>query len=141
MSQISLSHVGLAISHDSPLPRLLRLLGLPSAQTLLPRESLSVQLVPVPAPQARLELLTTDNPDSTIGRFLKSHGPGIHHLCLGIPAGALEATCVRLREHGYRLSFDHGEVGAEGTLVNFVHPKSTGGVLLELKEQPIDGEA
>ena len=136
----TLAHVGIAIAKDSPLPELLRLLGLTSTQTAVPRESLVAHMVSVAAPHARLELLDTDNPSSTVGRFLKTHGPGIHHLCLTVPAFQLERISERLRQHGYRLLLDRAELGAEGTLVNFVHPKSTGGVLLELQEQPGDGE-
>lgn len=137
---ITLSHVGIAVTKNSPLRALLQLLDLPAYETQVPRESLAVTMVSVAAPLARLELLDTDNPDSTVGRFLARHGPGIHHVCLGVPAGSLDSTCARLRSHGYRLLLEKNELGAEGTLVNFVHPKSTGGVLLELQEQPGDGE-
>ncbi len=137
---ITFSHVGIAVSKGSPLRALLGLLEVPTHDTTVPRESLAVTMVPLGARSARLELLETENPDSTVGRFLARHGPGIHHVCLGVPHGALDAICERLRANGYRLLLEKNELGAEGAFVNFVHPKSTGGVLLELQEQSRDGE-
>lgn len=138
---ITLSHVGIAIGKNSPLSALLKLLELPSTHTTVPREHLAVEMVELSAPHARLELLDTDNPQSTVGKFLSKHGPGLHHVCLGVPPGSLDELCARLRAHGYRLLLEKNELGAEGTPVNFVHPKSTGGILLELQEQATQREA
>jgi len=133
---VTLSHVGIAVGKDSPLAGVLRLLGLSSTRATVPSEHLQVELVDVSAPLARIELLETDDPASTVGKFLSSHGPGIHHLCLGVPAGELSQLCAMLRANGHRVLFEVNRIGAEGTPVNFIHPKSTGGVLLELQEQP-----
>ncbi len=138
---ITLSHVGIAIGKNSPLSALFKLLGLPSTRTTVPREHLAVEMVELAAPQARLELLDTDVAQSTVGKFLSKHGPGLHHVCLGVPHGALDEICARLRANGYRLLLEQNELGAEGTQVNFVHPKSTGGLLLELQEQAAEREA
>jgi methylmalonyl-CoA/ethylmalonyl-CoA epimerase len=80
-----------------------------------------------------VELLEPASPDSPISGFLAKRGPGLHHLCLevsGIP-GVLE----RLRAAGVPLIDQAARPGAEGRMVAFVHPKGTGGVLIELSER------
>jgi methylmalonyl-CoA/ethylmalonyl-CoA epimerase len=67
-----------------------------------------------------------------VARFLETRGPGIHHLCLA--SDALTEDDRRLRDAGYRLLRDHPSRGAGGCWVQFVHPKSAGGVLLELSQ-------
>ncbi len=82
----------------------------------------------------RIELLEPLSPDTAVGRHLDRRGPGIHHIALRVDdiAGAM----ANLAGKGYRLTSDTPQPGAHGTRVVFVHPKSTGGVLLELVEYP-----
>ncbi len=133
---MTFSHVGIAVPADSPMYALLALLGVPTSDTTVPKEKLAVRLGHVGAHEGRIELLRPVDPDSTIGRFLAKHGPGLHHVCLAVGSGELPALCTKLRDHGYRLIFEQCELGAEGTPVNFVHPKSTGGILVEFQERP-----
>lgn len=81
---------------------------------------------------ARLELLEPTDPDSTIAKFLANRGPGIHHICLKVNdiRGAMKA----LKDKGMRLINEEPKPGAHGCMVAFVHPKSTGGVLIELSQ-------
>ncbi len=81
---------------------------------------------------AAVELLTSDDPASPIGRFLARHGPGIHHLCFRVPD--LDAALARCRAAGYQLIDQAPRPGADGHRVAFLHPKATGGILLELSD-------
>ena len=77
----------------------------------------------------RIELLEAAAPDSTIAKFIEKRGPGIHHIALRVPD--LLATVNRLKAAGARI-LNEPQRGAGGHLYVFVHPSSTGGVLLEL---------
>lgn len=79
---------------------------------------------------ARLELLEPTAPDSPVGRFLSKRGPGLHHIALAVPD--IEAALKRCRAAGVETVGDAPRPGAAGRQVAFLHPRSTGGVLLEL---------
>jgi methylmalonyl-CoA/ethylmalonyl-CoA epimerase len=76
--------------------------------------------------------LEADNPASPIARFVEKHGPGIHHICFSVDD--LDATLDRCRAAGIRLIDQTPRIGAEGKRIAFLHPKSTGGVLVELSD-------
>jgi methylmalonyl-CoA/ethylmalonyl-CoA epimerase len=65
---------------------------------------------------------------------MEKRGPGIHHLSFTVPAGRLNALCVLLRDEKYRLIYDEARPGAHGMRINFIHPSSAGGMLIELME-------
>jgi methylmalonyl-CoA/ethylmalonyl-CoA epimerase len=79
-----------------------------------------------------VELLEPLSDDSPVGRFLKKRGPGVHHIAVRVDD--IRAELARLKTRGARLIDPEPRVGAGGCLVAFVHPSSTGGVLLELVE-------
>lgn len=83
----------------------------------------------------RLELLEPTGADTTIGRFLERHGPGLHHLAIEVPE--IEAAIERCRAAGLETVGEAPRKGAGGRKVAFLHPGGTGGVLLELSE-PVD---
>ncbi len=78
----------------------------------------------------RLQLLAPLRPDSAIGRFLDRSGPGIQQLAFRVTD--VGAAAQRLRRAGLRLLYDAPRRGTADSLVNFVHPKDCGGVLVEL---------
>jgi methylmalonyl-CoA/ethylmalonyl-CoA epimerase len=80
--------------------------------------------------ETRIELLEPLSSDSTIGKFLESHGEGIHHFAVEV--NDIEAVLAELKRKGVTLIDDKPKPGAEGKKIAFVHPKSTKGVLLEL---------
>ncbi len=84
------------------------------------------------AGESHLELLEPTSPDSPIAKALEKRGPGIHHLCLEVTD--VRAAIARLKAAGVRLVNEEPFEGAHGCLVAFVHPSSTGGILLELSE-------
>jgi methylmalonyl-CoA/ethylmalonyl-CoA epimerase len=82
---------------------------------------------------ALVELLEARSPDSPVGRFVARRGPGIHHICFVVDD--LDATLDRCRAAAVRLIDDTPRRGAEGKRIAFLHPSSTGGVLVELTEE------
>ncbi len=130
---MKLDHVGVAVEDLDAAGRLYEALGLACAG----REEVEEQKVEVafyPLGETRLELLQSTDPEGPIGKFIARKGPGLHHLCVEVPdvAAALE----RLAAEGFQLIDRVPRTGAGGCKVAFVHPKSTGGVLLELSEKP-----
>jgi methylmalonyl-CoA/ethylmalonyl-CoA epimerase len=88
----------------------------------------------IPVGETAIELLEATSDDSPIAKYLTKRGPGIHHLTLRVDD--LRATLARLKKRGIRLIDETPRPGAHGSLVAFVHPASTHGVLIELKESP-----
>ena len=86
----------------------------------------------LPAGGPRIELLEATSPDSVIAKFIEKRGEGLHHVAVKVPD--LAATAQRLKASGARLLNDP-RPGAGGHLYVFVHPASTGGVLLELIQE------
>jgi methylmalonyl-CoA/ethylmalonyl-CoA epimerase len=83
---------------------------------------------------AHIELLEPTSQDSTIQKFIDSKGEGIHHLCFKVQD--VKAKTQELTDKGYKFIYPEPRIGAGGCLVNFMHPKSTGGVLIELSQRP-----
>jgi methylmalonyl-CoA/ethylmalonyl-CoA epimerase len=84
------------------------------------------------AGESVIELLEPNRPGSPIAKFLEKRGPGIHHVCFAVDD--LDATLTRCRAAGVKPIDETPRVGAEGKRIAFLHPKSTGGVLIELSE-------
>jgi methylmalonyl-CoA epimerase len=87
----------------------------------------------LPAGEPRVELLEATSEDSPIARFLAKRGEGLHHIAMKV--SDLDAAVERLKAAGSRLVTEQVQQGAEGYRYVFVHPKSAGGVLLELIEE------
>jgi methylmalonyl-CoA/ethylmalonyl-CoA epimerase len=81
---------------------------------------------------SRLELLESTDPDGPIARFLDKRGPGLHHVCIKV--ADIEAEIARYKKEGLVFVGDAPRIGAGGHKVAFIHPKSSGGVLIELAE-------
>ena len=83
--------------------------------------------------QGKLELLQAKYPDSPVAKFLDRRGPGIHHICLQVED--IDDAVQDLKSKGIQLIGNGTTVGAEGYKVVFIHPRSSGGVLVELAEK------
>jgi len=86
------------------------------------------------AGEQRIELVQPASDDSPVTKFLERSGGGLHHLAWRVDD--LESALERLRARGVRLIDEAPRPGAHGTRIAFVHPKATGGVLMELVEEP-----
>jgi methylmalonyl-CoA epimerase len=128
-NKFEIDHLGIAVrSLDAALGFYAEQLGLSAS----PRETVEqekVNVVMLPAGGPRIELLEGTGPDSVIAKFIEKRGEGLHHVALKVPD--LAATVERLKTRGARL-LNEPRAGAGGHLYVFVHPSSTGGVLLEL---------
>jgi methylmalonyl-CoA/ethylmalonyl-CoA epimerase len=84
------------------------------------------------AGESLVELLEAEDTNSPIARYIAKRGPGIHHICFSVDD--LDATLERCRKAGIQLIDEKPRVGAEGKRIAFLHPRSTGGVLIELSD-------
>lgn len=87
----------------------------------------------LPLGDTEIELLEATSEDSPVAKFIEKKGEGIHHLALRVDD--LEAALAELKEKGIRLIDETPRYGAGGARIAFVHPKATGGILLELSER------
>lgn len=85
--------------------------------------------------QTKIELLEPTSPDSTIAKFIEKRGEGIHHIAFSVEDGVANAL-KEMESKGVQLIDKAPRGGAEGLNIAFLHPKSTGGVLTELCENP-----
>jgi methylmalonyl-CoA epimerase len=131
-NDFKLDHLGIAVrSLDQALRFYRDQLGLDVAmRETVAEEKVNVAMLPVGEP--RIELLEPVEADSVIGKFLAKRGEGLHHVALKVPD--LNAAVERLRASGAQL-LNEPRKGAGGHLYVFVHPSSTGGVLLELIQE------
>jgi len=130
--EFAIDHLGIAVkSIEAALGFYEGQLGMPVAlRETVPHEKVHVAMLPAGGP--RIELLEPTDADSVIARFLAKRGEGLHHVALRVPD--LSAAVERLRAAGARL-LNEPQTGAGGHRYVFVHPASTGGVLLELIEE------
>jgi len=128
---MKLDHIGIAVGSLAEGLALYRAIGLEvSGEEVVPEQKVRVAFLPVG--DTRLELLEATSPDSPIAAHIERRGPGLHHLCLGVRD--IRTAMATLRERGFRLLSEEPQPGAHGCLVCFVHPKSAGGVLIELSQ-------
>ena len=92
----------------------------------------------LPLPETRIELIHPLDGQGPVQKFLDTRGGGLHHLCF--ETDDIDADMARLSALGYRFLADSPAPGAHGTRIVFIHPKSAGGVLIELAEHPKGAE-
>ncbi|RLD18185.1 MAG: methylmalonyl-CoA epimerase [Bacteroidetes bacterium] len=83
--------------------------------------------------ESKIELLEATSTDSPIAKFISKKGPGVHHIAFDVED--IHASMQRMRDEGFVLINDEPKRGADNKLVCFVHPKSAGGVLIELCQE------
>jgi methylmalonyl-CoA epimerase len=127
----TIDHLGIAVKSLAAAKNIYEKLGL----NVSPEETVEaeqVKLVMLPVGESRLELLEATSENSAIAKFISKRGEGLHHISMRVPD--LAGTVDRLKRDGVRLVSDQIKIGAGGHRYIFVHPSSTGGVLLELVE-------
>lgn len=129
---MKINHLGIATKGiDEALKFWENALGLKNVHTETVEDQ-KVRIAMLPVGESRIELLEPTSDDSPISKFLERRGGGIHHIAVEVED--IEAALAKLKSEGARLIDERPRIGAEGCLVAFVHPGSTGGVLLELVE-------
>jgi len=130
---MNIQHLGVAVeSIDESLAFWRDALGL-ELKAVEVVEDQGVRVAMLPIGESRIELLEATGAETPVGKFLAKRGPGIHHLCVEVDD--INAKLSELKSRGTRLINEQPVIGAGGALVAFVHPSSTGGVLIELTQK------
>jgi len=132
MKILKIDHIGIAVKNLAESAKLYEILGIQSAGS----EEVTEQKVKVsffPVGDSEIELLESTSIDGPIAKYIEKNGEGIQHLALRVDN--LEAALAELKAKGVRLIDEKPRYGAGGAKIAFVHPKSTGGILLELSER------
>ena len=125
-----IAHVGIALeSIAAQLPFFRDVLGMDEASVA---NSDGAEIRAFVAGDSLVELLEPAADDTPVGRFVARRGPGIHHICFAVDD--LDGTLARCRAAGIELIDEVPRIGAEGRRIAFLHPRSTGGILIELSE-------
>lgn len=131
-----LDHVGVAVPDLAAGSLPWSLLGLPHAEDEeIASQGVRVRLLR--AGDAWIELLAPSREDSPVARFLEARGPGLHHVAFRV--GDVGAELRRLRERGAEAVWERPRPGRGGSLVAFLHPRWSGGVLIELVQERATG--
>ncbi|MCK4800452.1 MAG: methylmalonyl-CoA epimerase [Anaerolineales bacterium] len=96
--------------------------------------SMDVKIAFLPVGESEIELVQPTTEDSGLAKYLQKRGPGLHHICIEVEN--ISAKLANLEEKGVRLIDDAPVTMDDGRQLAFLHPKSTGGVLIELYELP-----
>ncbi|MCG8605683.1 methylmalonyl-CoA epimerase [bacterium] len=133
-----LDHIGIAVDDlDAAIAKYRGLTGNEAGNKEVVEEQKVVTAF-FPVGEVRLELLKGTDPSSPITKFLKKRGQGIHHICFEVED--LNKAKKAMTEQGLQFIEDIPDAGASGSRVAFIHPKSTGGILMELVEYPQTSE-
>lgn len=93
-------------------------------------EEQKVKTAFLPVDDTEIELLQATDPESPVAKFIEKKGEGVHHIAIRVDN--LEETLAQMKARGVRLIDEKPRLGAGGARIAFLHPKSTGGVLVEL---------
>lgn len=134
MTERALDHIAIAVDDlSAAITRFCEDFGLELAGTEdVPSAQTTTAFLPVRG--TRIELIHPLDGQGPVARHLERRGPGLHHLCF--TTTDIDGDMARLSAKGYRFLTDAPSPGAHGTRVAFIHPKSAGGVLIELAEHP-----
>ncbi len=134
MKPTHIEHIGIAVqSLDEAIPYYEKVLGL-KCYSIEEVADQKVKTAFFKIGQTKLELLEPTSPESTIASFLEKRGAGVHHVAFAVDD--VNTALQEAETNGVRLIDKQGRNGAEGLKIGFLHPKSTGGVLTELCEDP-----
>ncbi len=128
-----IEHLGIAVKSIEKSAKMYEaLLGKPSYKTEAV-ESEGVSTLFFQIGDSKIELLEATNPESPIAKFIEKKGEGIHHIAYDV--SDIESELERLKSEGFQLIHKTPKDGADNKRIAFLHPKSTGGVLVELCEE------
>ncbi|MDD4356821.1 MAG: methylmalonyl-CoA epimerase [Smithellaceae bacterium] len=132
MKILKIDHIGIAVKNLAESTRLYEMLGIQSTGSeVVDEQKVKVSFFPVG--DSEIELLESTSPEGPIARYIEKNGEGIQHLALRVDN--IEVALEELKAKGIRLIDEKPRYGAGGAKIAFVHPKSTGGILLELSQR------
>ena len=125
-----IEHIGIAVKNLEDSNKLFTdILGVaPYKQELVASEHVLTSFFK--AGENKIELLQATSPESSIARFLDKNKEGMHHIAFAV--NDIYAEIKRLKDLGYTMIHNEPKDGADGKIIAFLHPKSSGGVLIEL---------
>jgi methylmalonyl-CoA epimerase len=131
---MKIDHLGIAVTEiEAALEFWKDALGLEHVHSEEVKEQ-QVKVAMLPIGETNIELLEPTSADSAVGKFMAKRGGGIHHIAVEVDD--IIESLANLKKQGARLIDEEPKDGAGGCLIAFVHPKSTGGVLMELVQKP-----
>lgn len=133
---VTLAHIGIATeTGNRQLEKLFALLGITKeASEKVADQGVKVHFFGLEGEAPHLELLEVEDQQGSVARFIQKRGPGIHHLSFLVESGKLDPLTAMLKKEGFRFTYDEAKAGAQNMRVNFIHPATAGGVLIELME-------
>lgn len=132
---LTLNHIGVAVQNLPEMKKLFEVLGLHITGTEpVPDQGVTTHFLPLPKESPSIEFLEVTDPEGTVAKFIQKRGPGIHHLSFTVQAGELDPLCSKLTQSGYRTIYPSPKMGAHSMRINFIHPASAGGILIEIME-------
>ena len=134
MKILGIEHLGIAVnSIDESAPFWKHVLNISHRSTeTVEQEAVTTDIYDTG--KGKVELLESLSPDSPIQKFIEKRGPGIHHVCFEVDD--IYLAIKELKDNNIYTINEEPTIGAEGYKIVFIHPKNTGGVLVELAEKP-----
>lgn len=133
MKALKVDHIGIAVSNlDEAVKVYTEVLGLELAGTEVVEEQ-KVKVAFLPVGDTEVELLESTSPDGPIAKFIEKNGEGIQHIAFKVDN--IEEAIAAMKEKGLKMIDESPRYGAGGAKIAFMHPKSTGRVLIELSER------
>lgn len=130
---LKVDHIGIAVKDMEQAKRFYtEVLGIPALGEEVVAEQ-KVKVCFIPCGDSEVELLESTSPDGPVAKFIEKNGEGIQHVALRVDN--IENALAELKEKGVRLIDEKPRYGAGGANIAFIHPKATGGVLLELSQR------
>lgn len=131
---MTLDHIAIAVKNLEESIKIYENLGLTfdARREVVASEKVKTAFAPIDT-HGHLELLEPTDTTSAIFQFMEKRGPGIHHMCFRVDD--VKAKQAELEKQNMKFIYPEPKEGANNCLVNFIHPKSTGGVLIELSEK------
>ena len=133
MKILGIEHIGIAVNNlDTDAPFWKHIMNIPHRNTELVDDQGVITDI-YDTGKGKVELLEPTAKNTTVGKFLDKRGPGVHHVCFEVDD--INNVIKELKESNIHIISDESSIGAEGYKVVFIHPKSTGGVLVELAQK------
>ena len=133
MKILGIEHIGIAVNNlDTDAPFWKHIMNIPHRNTELVDDQGVITDI-YDTGKGKVELLEPTAKNTTVGKFLDKRGPGVHHVCFEVDD--INNAIKELKESNIHIISDEPGIGAEGYKVVFIHPKSTGGVLVELAQK------
>ena len=134
--EVTLNHIGIATeAGNHQLENLFKSLGITRGiSESVPEQGVNVHFFSPVGEAPHLELLEVQDPEGTVSKFIQKRGAGIHHLSFQVGAGKLDSIIEKLKSEGFKFTYAEPKLGAQNMRINFIHPATAGGVLIELME-------